>query len=37
MTSTLPRSRSTDRRYYGVVEAIVAEVTDDPEQRAGSS
>jgi phage baseplate assembly protein V len=31
MTSTLPRSRSTDRRYYGVVEAIVASVTDDPE------
>ena len=31
MTSTLPRSRSTDRRYYGVVEAIVAKVTDDPE------
>jgi phage baseplate assembly protein V len=31
MTSTLPRSRSTDRRYYGVVEAVVAKVTDDPE------
>jgi phage baseplate assembly protein V len=31
MTATLPRSRSTDRRYYGVVEAIVAKVTDDPE------
>ena len=31
MTSTLPRSRSTDRRYYGVVEAIVATVTGDPE------
>jgi uncharacterized protein involved in type VI secretion and phage assembly len=31
MTSTLPRSRSTDRRYYGVVEAIVAKVTGDPE------
>jgi phage baseplate assembly protein V len=31
MTATLPRSRSTDRRYYGVVEAIVASVTDDPE------
>ena len=31
MTSTLPRSRSTDRRYYGVVEAIVAKVTEDPE------
>ncbi len=31
MTAALPRSRSTDRRYYGVVEAIVAKVTDDPE------
>lgn len=31
MTSTLPRSRSTDRRYYGVVEALVTSVTDDPE------
>lgn len=31
MTSTLPRSRSTDRRYYGVVEALVTNVTDDPE------
>jgi phage baseplate assembly protein V len=31
MTSTLPRSRSTDQRYYGVVEALVANVTDDPE------
>jgi phage baseplate assembly protein V len=31
MTSTLPRSRSTDRRYYGVVEALVAKVTGDPE------
>ena len=31
MTSTLPRSRSTDRRYYGVAEALVASVTDDPE------
>jgi len=31
MTSNLPRSRSTDRRYYGVVEAIVAKVTGDPE------
>ena len=30
MTS-MPRSRSTDRRYYGVVEALVAKVTDDPE------
>jgi phage baseplate assembly protein V len=32
LTSTLPRSRSTDRRYYGVVEALVTNVTDDPEQ-----
>jgi phage baseplate assembly protein V len=32
MTSTLPRSRSTDRRYYGVVEALVTSVIDDPEQ-----
>jgi phage baseplate assembly protein V len=32
LTSTLPRSRSTDRRYYGVVEAIVARVTDDPQK-----
>jgi len=31
LTSTLPRSRSTDRRYYGVVEALVTSVTDDPE------
>ncbi len=31
MTSTMPRSRSTDRRYYGVVEALVTNVTDDPE------
>jgi uncharacterized protein involved in type VI secretion and phage assembly len=31
MTSTLPRSRSTDQRYYGVVEALVTKVTDDPE------
>jgi phage baseplate assembly protein V len=31
MTSTLPRSRSTDRRYYGVVEALVTKVTGDPE------
>lgn len=31
MTSNLPRSRSTDRRYYGVVEALVAKVTGDPE------
>jgi hypothetical protein len=26
-----PRSRSTDRRYYGVVEAIVTDVN-DPER-----
>ena len=32
MTSTQPRSRSTDRRYYGVVEALVTNVIDDPEQ-----
>jgi len=31
LTATLPRSRSTDRRYYGVVEALVTRVTDDPE------
>jgi phage baseplate assembly protein V len=31
MTNTLPRSRSTDRRYYGVVEALVTKVIDDPE------
>lgn len=30
MTATAPRSRSTDRRYYGVVEAIVDQVEDDP-------
>lgn len=30
MTNTVPRSRTTDRRYYGLVEALVAEV-DDPE------
>ncbi len=29
---TEPRSRSTDRRYYGVAEAIVTEV-DDPERQ----
>jgi uncharacterized protein involved in type VI secretion and phage assembly len=28
MTSNLPRSRTTDRRYYGVVEAIVEDVED---------
>jgi uncharacterized protein involved in type VI secretion and phage assembly len=32
MTIAQPRSRSSDRRIYGVVEAIVAKVTDDPEQ-----
>jgi uncharacterized protein involved in type VI secretion and phage assembly len=32
MTITQPRSRSTDRRIYGVVEAIVDKVTDDPEE-----
>jgi len=32
LTSTQPRSRSTDRRYYGVVEALVTNVIDDPEQ-----
>jgi uncharacterized protein involved in type VI secretion and phage assembly len=31
MTGTLPRSRSTDRRYYGVVSATVARTTEDPE------
>ena len=30
MTSRLPRSRSTDHRFYGVVEAVVAKVTGDP-------
>jgi len=30
MTSTLPRSRTTDRRYYGVHEALVENVEDDP-------
>jgi uncharacterized protein involved in type VI secretion and phage assembly len=30
MTATLPRSRSTDRRYYGVHEALVAKVENDP-------
>jgi uncharacterized protein involved in type VI secretion and phage assembly len=32
MTLTEPRSRSTDRRIYGIVEALVAAVNDDPEQ-----
>jgi uncharacterized protein involved in type VI secretion and phage assembly len=27
----MPRSRSTDRRYYGVVEALVTTVTEDPQ------
>ncbi len=31
MTNTLPRSRSTDQRYYGVVEALVAKATGDRE------
>lgn len=30
MTSTMPRSRTTDRRYYGVHEALVEKVEDDP-------
>jgi phage baseplate assembly protein V len=33
MTRTVPRSRSTDRRYYGVVEAIVVENDGDDEGR----
>jgi uncharacterized protein involved in type VI secretion and phage assembly len=33
MTRTAPRSRSTDRRYYGVVEAIVVENEGDDEGR----
>lgn len=33
MTRTMPRSRSTDRRYYGVVEAIVEENEGDDEGR----
>jgi len=33
MTRTAPRARSTDRRYYGVVEAIVAENDGDDEGR----
>jgi len=31
LTSTQPRSRSTDQRYYGMVNAIVGNVTDDPQ------
>ena len=33
MTRTMPRSRSTDRRFYGVVEAIVVENDGDDEGR----
>jgi uncharacterized protein involved in type VI secretion and phage assembly len=33
MTATTPRARSTDRRYYGVVEAIVEENEGDDEGR----
>jgi uncharacterized protein involved in type VI secretion and phage assembly len=33
MTRTAPRSRSTDRRYYGVVEAIVVQNEGDDEGR----
>jgi phage baseplate assembly protein V len=33
MTRTVPRSRSTDRRFYGVVEAIVVENEGDDEGR----
>lgn len=33
MTRTVPRSRSTDQRYYGVVEAIVVENEGDDEGR----
>jgi uncharacterized protein involved in type VI secretion and phage assembly len=33
MTRTMPRARSTDRRYYGVVEAIVVENDGDDEGR----
>jgi uncharacterized protein involved in type VI secretion and phage assembly len=33
MTRTVPRSRSTDRRYFGVVEAIVVENDGDDEGR----
>lgn len=33
MTRTVPRARSTDRRYYGVVEAIVVENDGDDEGR----
>jgi uncharacterized protein involved in type VI secretion and phage assembly len=30
VSATLPRSRATDRRYYGVLEAIVDKVEGDP-------
>ncbi|MGW0809037.1 phage baseplate assembly protein V [Nonomuraea sp. NPDC002799] len=33
MTRAVPRARSTDRRYYGVVEAIVVENDGDDEGR----
>jgi uncharacterized protein involved in type VI secretion and phage assembly len=33
VTATTPRSRSTDQRYYGLVEAIVEEVEGDDECR----
>lgn len=33
MTRTVPRARSTDRRYFGVVEAIVEENEGDDEGR----
>jgi len=33
MTRTVPRTRSTDRRYYGLVEAIVVENDGDDEGR----
>ncbi|MDP9793191.1 uncharacterized protein involved in type VI secretion and phage assembly [Catenuloplanes nepalensis] len=33
MTSALPRSRSTDQRYYGVAVALVAETDGDDEGR----
>jgi uncharacterized protein involved in type VI secretion and phage assembly len=33
MTRAMPRSRSADQRYYGVVEALVEEVDGDDEAR----
>jgi uncharacterized protein involved in type VI secretion and phage assembly len=33
MTRAVPRSRSADQRYYGVVEALVVEVDGDDEGR----